>query len=126
MISDFFLEFIKLISVRHSKEVLIHLIDTSFHRKLIMKLSCKIHVKQRLSLILLRNAIQHGNKAHLMVEFMSECTYFLASKRAYRVMHCRGRVSNFNQSEAIEHSSLASDWFKFETLSRKYRTRLHQ
>ena len=37
-----------------------------------------------------------------MVEFMSECTYFLASRRAYLVQYCRGRVSNFNQSEAIE------------------------
>ena len=33
-----------------------------------------------------------------------------------------GKVSNFNQSEAIKHCFLASDWSKFKTLPRKYRT----
>ena len=37
---------------------------------------------------------------------------------AYRVRNYRGRVSNFNQSEARKHCFLASDWSKFETLPR--------
>ena len=41
-----------------------------------------------------------------------------------RVQYFWGRVSNFNQSEAREQCSLASDWLKFETLPRKYRTLL--
>ena len=40
----------------------------------------------------------------------------------YRVRYSRGRVSNFNQSEARKHCFLSSDWLKFETLPRKYRT----
>ena len=36
----------------------------------------------------------------------------------YRVRNYRGRVSNFNQSEARKHCFLASDWSKFETLPR--------
>ena len=36
----------------------------------------------------------------------------------YRVRDYRGRVSNFNQSEARKHCFLASDWLKFETLPR--------
>ena len=39
-----------------------------------------------------------------------------------RVRYFRGRVSNFNQSEARKHCFLASDWLTFETLPRKYRT----
>ena len=39
-----------------------------------------------------------------------------------RVRYFRGRVSNFDQSESRKHSFLASDWLKFETLPRKYRT----
>ena len=31
-----------------------------------------------------------------------------------RVRNYRGRVSNFNQSEARKHCFLASDWSKFE------------
>ena len=34
----------------------------------------------------------------------------------------RGRVSNFNQPKARKHCFLTSDWLKFETLPRKYRT----
>ena len=44
--------------------------------------------------------------------------------RDYRVRNFRGRVSNFNQSEARKHCFLASDWLKFETLPRKFRTLL--
>ena len=32
----------------------------------------------------------------------------------YRVWHLRGRISNFNQSEARKQCVLASDWLKFE------------
>ena len=39
----------------------------------------------------------------------------------YRVRNFRGRVSNFNQSEARKQCFLASDWLKFVTLPRKYR-----
>ena len=39
-----------------------------------------------------------------------------------RVRYFRGRVSNFNQSEARKHCFLAFDWSKFETLPRLYRT----
>ena len=39
-----------------------------------------------------------------------------------RVRNFRGRVSNFNQSEARKQCFLASDWLKFETLPRKFRT----
>ena len=39
-----------------------------------------------------------------------------------RGRYFRGRISNFNQSEAREHCFLASDWLKSETLPRKYRT----
>ena len=39
-----------------------------------------------------------------------------------RVRYFRGRVSNFNQSEARKQCFLASDWFKFVTLLQKYRT----
>ena len=35
-----------------------------------------------------------------------------------------GRVPNFDQPEARKHCFLASDWLKFETLSRKYHTLL--
>ena len=42
----------------------------------------------------------------------------------HRVRYFRGRVTNFNQSEARKHSFLASDWLKFVTLPRKYRTLL--
>ena len=44
--------------------------------------------------------------------------------QVYSVRYFRGRVSNFNQSEARKHSFIASDRLKFETLSRKYRTLL--
>ena len=40
----------------------------------------------------------------------------------YRVRYFRGRVSNFNQSEARKDCFLASDWSKFETPPHKYRT----
>ena len=39
----------------------------------------------------------------------------------YRVRYYRGRISNFDQSEARKHCFLASDWLKFVTLPRKYR-----
>ena len=39
-----------------------------------------------------------------------------------RVRYFRGRVTNFNRSEARKHLLLASDWSIFETLPRKYRT----
>ena len=39
-----------------------------------------------------------------------------------RVRNFRGRVSYFNQSEARKHPFLASDWLKYETLPRKFRT----
>ena len=39
-----------------------------------------------------------------------------------RVRYFRGRVTNFYQSEARKQSFLASDWLKFVTLPRKYRT----
>ena len=39
-----------------------------------------------------------------------------------RVRYFRGKVSNFNQSEARKHCFLASDRLKFETLPQKYRT----
>ena len=42
----------------------------------------------------------------------------------YRVRYFRGRISNFNQSEARKHCFLVSDWLKFETLPRKYLTLL--
>ena len=41
-----------------------------------------------------------------------------------RVRNFRGRVSNFNQSEARKHCFLASDRLKFEILPRKFRTLL--
>ena len=40
----------------------------------------------------------------------------------YRVRYFRGRVSNFNKSEAGKHCFLAPDRLKFDTLPRKYRT----
>ena len=42
----------------------------------------------------------------------------------FRVRYFRGRVSNFNLSEARKQGFIASDWLKFETLPRKYRTLL--
>ena len=39
-----------------------------------------------------------------------------------RVRNFRGRVTNFNQTEARTHCFLASDWLKFVTLPRKFRT----
>ena len=41
---------------------------------------------------------------------------------SYRVRYYWGRVLNFDQSESRKHSFLASNWLKFETLPRKYRT----
>ena len=38
------------------------------------------------------------------------------SRNIYRVRNYRGRVSNFDQSEARKQCFLASDWLKFETL----------
>ena len=48
--------------------------------------------------------------------------YFHITMKHYRVRNFRGRVSNFNQSEARKQCFLASDWLKFETLPRKFRT----
>ena len=42
----------------------------------------------------------------------------------YRARNFRGRVSYFNQSEGRKHPFLASDWLKYETLPRKFRTLL--
>ena len=42
--------------------------------------------------------------------------------RSNRVRNFRGRVSNFNKSKARKQCFLASDWLKFETLPRKFRT----
>ena len=39
-----------------------------------------------------------------------------------RVRYYRGRVSNCDQSEARKQCFLDSDWSKFETLPRKFRT----
>ena len=39
-----------------------------------------------------------------------------AKSTVYRVRNFRGRVSNFNQSEARKQCVLASDWLKFRTL----------
>ena len=39
-----------------------------------------------------------------------------------RARNFRGRVSHFNQSEARKQCFLASDWLKYETLPRKFRT----
>ena len=39
-----------------------------------------------------------------------------------RVRYFQGRVSYFEQSEARKNRFLASDWSKYETLPRKYRT----
>ena len=36
----------------------------------------------------------------------------------------KARYYNFDQSEARKHCFLATDWLKFETLPRKYRTLL--
>ena len=44
------------------------------------------------------------------------------NQQFYRVRNFRGRVSIFNQSEARKQCFLASDWLKFETLPRKFRT----
>ena len=41
-----------------------------------------------------------------------------------RVRNFRGRVSHFNQSEARKQCFLASDWLKYKTLPRKFRTLL--
>ena len=38
---------------------------------------------------------------------------------SHRVWYFRGRVTDFNQSEARKHYFLAPDWSKFETLPRK-------
>ena len=39
-----------------------------------------------------------------------------------KVRYFRGRVTNFNQSEARKQCFLAFYWLKFETILRKYRT----
>ena len=46
----------------------------------------------------------------------------MSEKIANRVRNFQGRVSNFNQSEARKQCVLASDWLKFVTLPRKFRT----
>ena len=50
----------------------------------------------------------------------------LVIRFTYRVRNFRGRVSNFNQSEARKQCVLASDWLKFVTLPRKFRTLFFQ
>ena len=48
--------------------------------------------------------------------------FYLLVVNLYRVRNFRGRVSHFNQSEARKQCFLASDWLKYETLPRKFRT----
>ena len=40
----------------------------------------------------------------------------------YRERYFRGRVSSFNKSEVRKHSFVTSDWLKYETVPRIYRT----
>ena len=49
-------------------------------------------------------------------------TVVAAVSCSYRERNYRGRVSNFDQSEARKQCFLASDWLKFETLPRQFRT----
>ena len=48
----------------------------------------------------------------------------VSTRYTYRALYFRGRVTNLNQSEARKQCFLASDWLKFETHPRKYRTLL--
>ena len=52
------------------------------------------------------------------------CSHIEHSKicETSKVRYFRGRVSNFDQSEAMKQCFLASDWLKFVTLPQKYRT----
>ena len=61
------------------------------------------------------------NKKQFILPTFESCQF---SRYGYRVRYFRGRVSNFNQSETREQCFLDSDWLKFETLPRKYRTLL--
>ena len=54
-----------------------------------------------------------------MIRECSSEAQFVRYVRDYRVRHYRGRVSNFNQSEARKQCLLDSDWSKFETLPPK-------
>ena len=47
----------------------------------------------------------------------------LREESTNRVRYFRGRVSNFNQSEARKQCFLASHWSKYETLPRKFSAR---
>ena len=61
-------------------------------------------------------------------EMMKKCVLFVITELGlpitsiYRVRNFRGRVTNFDQSEARKHCFLDSDWSKFVTLPRKFRT----
>ena len=65
-------------------------------------------------------------RLHIMycvhVSYFIELRYDLLLGYFNRVRYFRGRVTNLNQSEARQQCFLASDWLKFETLTRKYRT----
>ena len=52
---------------------------------------------------------------------MLKCMYEMKISKL-RVRYFWGRITNFNQSEARKHCFFVSDWLKYETLPRKYRT----
>ena len=50
---------------------------------------------------------------YCVVNCIEYCVFYCI---VYRVRNYRGRVTNFDQSEARKQCFLASDWLKFETL----------
>ena len=55
-------------------------------------------------------------------QFKFESSQYLLNCVWYTVRDFWGRVPNFKESEASKQCYLASDWLKFGTLLRKYRT----
>ena len=64
------------------------------------------------------NIVQSGNNE---IEGNERAQMFVF-QTTNRVRNFRGRVSNFNQSDARKQCVLASDWLKFVTLPRKCHT----
>ena len=61
------------------------------------------------------NAVKRSKEANMNYD-NDVVANWRANPKAYRVRNFRGRVSNFNQSEARKQCVLASDWLKFVTL----------
>ena len=87
-----------------------------------MKRLTRDHViRRRYVKVIMINIFDSRDLTRFFDKMMSDAIH---NCETYRVRYYRGRVSYFNQSEARKGCFLASDWLKYETLPRKFRTLL--